>query len=565
MNNINIKVNSRYCDLKKEPATFADFLCSIKERITPVFIVFAFIYLGIEAIQACGLLPISARAFAGIIEIGLSIFFCYQYGYLGVLLSVPTNAIASVKMMIMARQMAIDVADNAYKLTRNISIVTQQLNDYSNIVDINPIFDVKGFEENFNNLLSITDKTTGLLYCLSATRIAVIVASIMVAYIFEQARKNIKRLEFLANIDGVTGLYNHRYFQTRLEEEIEKANETESTLGMLMIDLDNFKKYNDNYGHKAGDLLLSKSSGLFLDKTRECDIVCRYGGDEFAILLPEANSERILSVIDQIRKEFDKMADMDEFFDMKDRVTISAGYSIYPELAKTKDELIMQADSALYQAKNMGRNNVQLYRDVFEDIKYFFDSDEKLFGGLRALLGTVSAKDKYTLGHSERVMDYAVMIARAMGLCEERIRLIKIAALLHDIGKVEIPESVLNKSEPLTSDDMYLLQKHPDYSVDILEPLAGIEHLIDSIKYHHERFDGKGYPSGIKGNNIPLEARILCVADSFDAMLSDRPYRKGMKMKAVIEELKNNAGTQFDPCAVHAFLSVLGDKNTVLV
>ena len=565
MNDMNIKVNMRINGLQKESISYSSFWGLLKDRITPVFIILAFIYLIVEALQASGTLIISVRAFAGIFEIGLSIFFCYRYGYLGVLLCVPTNAIASVKMMYMARVMSINVVNNTQQLTNGISIMTKQLNDYSNIVDVSSMFDVQAFNKNFDNLLYITDKTTGLLYCLSATRIAVIVACIMVAYIFEQARKNIKRLEFLANIDGVTGLYNHRYFQTRLEEEIKKADETNNTLGMLMIDLDNFKKYNDNYGHKAGDLLLSKSSNLFLAKTGGQDVVCRYGGDEFAILLPEANSERILSVIEQIRKAFDKMVDIDEVFDLPEKVTISAGYSIYPELAKTKDELIMQADSALYQAKNMGRNNVQLYRDVFEDIKYFFDSDEKLFGGLRALLGTVSAKDKYTLGHSERVMDYAVMIAKAMGLSEERIRLVKIAALLHDIGKVEIPESVLNKSGPLTADDRYLLHKHPDYSVDILEPLAGIEHLIDSIKYHHERFDGKGYPSGIKGNNIPLEARILCVADSFDAMLSDRPYRKGMKIDEVVEELKSNSGTQFDPFTVQAFLSVLNVKQTVLI
>lgn len=565
MNDMNIKVNMRINGLQRESISYSNFWGLVKDRITPFFIILAFIYLLIEALQASGALIISVRAFAGIFEIGLSIFFCYRYGYLGVLLCVPTNAIAAVRMMYLARVMSIQVVNNAQQLTNGISIMTKQLSDYSNIVDVSSMFDVQAFNKNFDNLLDITDKTTGLLYCLSATRIAVIVACIMVAYIFEQARKNIKRLEFLANIDGVTGLYNHRYFQTRLEDEIKKADEINSTLGMLMIDLDNFKKYNDNYGHKAGDLLLAKSSNLFLAKTGEQDVVCRYGGDEFAILLPEANSERILLVIEQIRKAFDKMVDIDEVFDLPEKVTISAGYSIYPELAKTKDELIMQADSALYQAKNMGRNNVQLYRDVFEDIKYFFDSDEKLFGGLRALLGTVSAKDKYTLGHSERVMDYAVMIAKAMSLSEERIRLIKIAALLHDIGKVEIPESVLNKSGPLTADDTYLLHKHPDYSVDILEPLAGIENLIDSIKYHHERFDGKGYPSGIKGNNIPLEARILCVADSFDAMLSDRPYRKGMKIDEVLEELKNNSGTQFDPSAVQAFLSVLNIKQTVLV
>lgn len=563
MGNENIKLNrSSFKELKKESTVFYNLINLIKDRMNTVFIILAFIYLTIEVIQASGILAINVRAFIGIFEIGLSIFLCYRYGYLGVLLCVPANAIASIKMFLMARMMSIEIVNNSQQLSRYIAIVKQQLIEYSNQADVNLIFDVNHFNRYLDNLLEITDKTTGLLYCLSATRIAVIVASIMVAYIFEQARKNIKRLEVLANIDAVTGLYNHRYFQTRLEEEIKRTDETNSTLGMLMIDLDNFKKYNDIYGHKIGDQLLSKASKIFLSKTSEQDIVCRYGGDEFAILLPGANPERITSVIEQIRKDFNKMVDMDEVFSLPDKVTMSAGYSIYPEFAKTKDELIMQADSALYRAKNMGRNNVQLYRDVFEDIKYFFDNDEKLFAGLRAILGTVSAKDKYTLGHSERVMDYAVMIARAMGLNDERTRLIKIAALLHDIGKVEIPESVLNKIGPLTDDDRYLLKKHPDYSVAILEPLAdGIDNLIDSIKYHHERYDGRGYPSGIKGDNIPLEARILCVADSFDAMLSDRPYRKGMKLDEVIEELKNNSGTQFDPCAVQALISVISVNN----
>jgi len=563
MGKVDTKLNGSLRKSKIRTGLWSNFVNLIKERLTPTFVFLATIYLIIECFQASGILPISVRAFVGIFEIGFSIFFCYRYGYLGLLLCVPTNAIASIKMFFNAKMMSMTIVKNAQQLSSKIAVARQQLIEYSNMSDANLIFDINTIDTYLKNIFEMTYKTAGSLYCLSATRIAVIVAGIMVACIFEQARSNIKRLEVLANVDAVTGLYNHRYFQTRLEEEIRKTRETKSTLGMLMIDLDNFKKYNDCYGHKAGDQLLAKTSKIFLSKTSEQDIVCRYGGDEFAILLPGANSDRIVSVIEQIRSAFDKMVEMDEVFELPDKVTLSAGYSIYPDLARSKDELIMQSDSALYQAKNMGRNNVQLYRDVFEDIKYFFDNDEKLFGGLRALLGTVSAKDKYTLGHSERVMDYSVMIARAMGLSEERIRMIKIAALLHDIGKVEIPETVLNKTEPLTDEDRYLLYKHPDYSVDILEPLSGIHNLIDSIKHHHERYDGGGYPSGIKGNNIPLEARILCVADAFDAMLSDRPYRKGMRLKEVVEELKNNSGTQFDPYAVQAFLSALNIKNAM--
>ncbi|MFZ5988677.1 MAG: bifunctional diguanylate cyclase/phosphohydrolase [Bacillota bacterium] len=498
----------------------------LKDRVSTFFFTFVIIHIIVVVIQASGVFPVNVRAICGILEIGLSIFLSYRFGCLGMLLSILTNSLAAIHMARLANQIHMIV-------TKDTTDLPGQLNE-------------------------ITNSAPGLLFTLSATRVAVIVASIMVAYTSEQERKHIKRLEWLASIDGVTGVYNHRYFQTRLEEEIVRANDRNSSLGMMMIDVDNFKRYNDTYGHKAGDILLSKTSEIFMTETRKQDIVCRYGGDEFAILMPEANSKGILSVIERIRKAFNEMTDSEEFYRLPDQITLSVGYSIYPDFARNKDDLIMQADSALYQAKNMGRNNVQLYRDVFEDIKAFFNSDEhQLFGGLRALLGTVSAKDKYTLGHSERVMDYAVMIGRSMGLTSERLRLLKIAALLHDIGKVEIPEAVLNKCEPLTSGELNILRKHPSYSVDILEPLSSMELLIDSIKYHHERFDGKGYPSGIKGNDIPLEARILCVADAFDAMLSDRPYRKGMKMDQVVSELKNNSGTQFDPETVKAFLSTL--------
>lgn len=532
MENTIIRADRDLREAKKNKNFFSRLLDMLKERASPRFFILVATYVTISLLQASGILPIRIRAVLGIVEIGLSIFLSYHFGYLAMFFCIVFNSLAAVNLFIKSNE-----------------ITAIAIRDASNL------------SGKFTDVKNISFSAGGLLISLSANRIALIVACIMVAHITEGVNRKIKKLEFLANIDGVTGVFNHRYFQTRIEEEIQRANETNSTLGMIMIDLDNFKKYNDNFGHKAGDILLSKTSEIFMNEKEKQDIVFRYGGDEFAILLPEACSGRILSVIERIRNAFDEMYGLEEVFTLPDKVTLSAGYSIYPDLARNKDELIMQSDSALYQAKNMGRNNVQLYRDIFEDIKVIFDSDEKLFIGLRALLGTVSAKDKYTLGHSERVMDYAEMIGREMRLDMEKIRLLKIAALLHDIGKVEIPESVLNKNEPLTEEDIKMLQRHPDYSADILEPLSGIELLIDSIKHHHERFDGTGYPSGISGDEIPIEARILCVADSFDAMLSDRPYRKGMRFEEVITELKENAGTQFDPFIIEVFLSALSVKS----
>jgi diguanylate cyclase (GGDEF)-like protein/putative nucleotidyltransferase with HDIG domain len=326
-----------------------------------------------------------------------------------------------------------------------------------------------------------------------------------------------------------------------------------------MLDIDNFKNYNNNYGRNEGDKLLTQTAYVLFRETKKCDAVSRYGGDEFAILISETNTNDILWVIERIKKSYKEMI---EKKDLPEDMTLSIGYSIYPNFAKNKDDLIMQTNSALYQAKNKGKNNVQLYRDIFEEIKAFFDSDEnQLFGGVRVLLSTVSAKDRYTFKHSERVMEYCEKIGKVLGLNKNRLRELKIAALLHDIGKVEIPEEVLNKSTPLSSSELLLMRNHPSYSVDILEPLSDMESLIHAIKFHHERYDGKGYPSGIRGNNIPLEARILCVADAYDAMLSDRPYRRGMEKEEALEELRDNSGTQFDPLVVDTLLNILNKRN----
>ncbi|TYQ18325.1 UNVERIFIED_CONTAM: diguanylate cyclase (GGDEF)-like protein [Acetivibrio alkalicellulosi] len=508
-------------------------LHSPKIKLTKLFYIIALIHIVVVILQALEVFHHDKRVILSITEIILSISLSYRFGYYGMSLSIITNSLAAFKM---------------FNFSRVISSVIESSGGNINV-----------------DLLEITNIVPSLFINMAVVRISLIIISILAAYISEQGNKYINKLKWIASIDGVTGVYNHRYFQSILEEEIKKSKESNSSLGMMMIDLDNFKLFNDTYGHKAGDELLNEAAKVFMSKTRKQDIICRYGGDEFAILIPDTTNKDILLVIERIRDSFNQMINSQGFNRLSDKTSLSVGYSIYPDFAKTKDQLIIQADSALYQAKNMGRNNVQLYRNVFEDIKASFNSDEnQLLGGVRALLGTVSAKDKYTLGHSERVMDYAVKIGRLMNLNNIRLRSLKLAALLHDIGKVEISENILNKSEPLTDEEFYLLRKHPSYSVDILEPLSNLELLIDTIMYHHERFDGKGYPTGIKGNNIPLEARILCVADAFDAMLSDRPYRKGMRLDEVTSELLKNSGTQFDPDVVQVLLKIIKETKVAI-
>ena len=234
----------------------------LKERISGWFMAFSMVHALIILLQASGRLPITYRGLAGIVEIGLSIFLSYRFGYLGMLQSILTNTLAAIHM---------------FRLS--IAIYTYLSMDTAN---------ASGY------VGEIAGSSSGMLFVNACTRIAIIIVSIFVAFSSEKERKYIKRLEWLAYIDAVTGVYNHRYFQTKLEEGIEELEGTNGSLSLIMIDLDNFKKYNDTNGHKAGDLLLSKTAEVILNEVGKRDVVCRYGGDKFAIITHESNPEEIL-------------------------------------------------------------------------------------------------------------------------------------------------------------------------------------------------------------------------------------------------------------------------------
>lgn len=387
----------------------------------------------------------------------------------------------------------------------------------------------------------------------------VLAASFFISYLLEQERQKQRRLEWLTLVDGLTEAYNHRYFQQKLDQEIERIQRNNGVLGLFMIDIDNFRKFNETFGHKAGDEVLKRTTEFLKSRVGENDAVFRYGGDEFVILLDNFDKDKDIKRFESIVKSFSEQ----KFFIGNDQssgsLTLSMGFSIYPDSGKNKDELLKQAESALYLAKNAGRNRIQFYRDVLEEIRRFSSTNEQqILGNLKVLLATVSVKDKYTMSHAERVANYAVIISNALGLSSEEIQANQLAGLLHDIGKIEIHESILNKKGQLSEDEMEVMKMHPVYSAIILEPLDGVNRVIPSVRYHHERYDGLGYPDGLSGESIPLGARILTVADAFDAMLSDRPYRKGMKHQEVVQQLVKCSGTQFDPRIVQVFIEAMG-------
>ncbi len=402
--------------------------------------------------------------------------------------------------------------------------------------------------------------TTNFILAITVQASTIVISYIAAVYSNRQETQR-NRLKSLAITDELTGVYNVRYFHSTLAEEIDLAQKSANTVGLVMVDIDNFKMFNDIYGHDCGDSILKLTAGTLKNILRENEILCRFGGDEFAIILKNTDKIDMEQAANRIKKEFQERKSIKTKCNIFSEVTLSMGLSEYPDLSKNKDELIYQADMALYHAKNLTKDSVHFYQDVILQIRKNISSDnQQLIGIFKGLLSTISAKDKYTHGHCERVSQYAVLIGEAMNLNLKEITVLQYSGLLHDIGKIEMPKTILNKIGGLTPDEYDSIQMHPVFSANILEPLAEMSQLIEHVRHHHERFDGKGYPDGLAGEDISLGARILCVADSFDAMLSERPYSKSMAPEEAISELEKCSGTHFDPKIVNIFTGIIRSR-----
>lgn len=242
-------------------------------------------------------------------------------------------------------------------------------------------------------------------------------------------------------------------------------------------------------------------------------------------------------------------------------ITVSLGVGNWPNDGVMKEEVIGMADAALYRAKQTGRNRTCLSSDVLKPgttkIGTELEARPRALSIIYALAATVDAKDSYTYGHSRKVSEYAVAAAEKLNLPHDQIANIRAASLLHDIGKVGVPDSILNKKEPLTDEEWKPIKGHPELGVEILRHVIDLANCLPAILHHHEHYDGSGYPAGLKGEKIPLEARVLAVADAYDAMTSPRPYREQLSMEEALKELKRCAGTQFDPDIVELFCKTI--------
>jgi len=365
------------------------------------------------------------------------------------------------------------------------------------------------------------------------------------------------RLEQRSRIDELTGLFNRRHFEERLKEEVSRHSRYGDVFSIFMLDLDNFKVYNDTYGHPAGDTLLSQMGKIVKGSVRNVDQAFRYGGDEFVIILPQTTREDAYTVAERVRVQIAKAMEKQAI-----AVTCSIGLANYPADGVVADELIDVADNTLYHAKRAGGNRILVSSDALSELP-----DEGVVHGtyakrnglsaVYALVSAVEAKDPYIYGHSRKVNTYAVALAEAIGLSPNQVAMVSTAALLHDIGKIGIPDKVLNKKGKLNEEDWRAVKAHPKLGATIIKNIPHLVPCVNIVLYHHERWDGSGYPQGLIGEQIPIEARILAIADSFEAMTSVRPYRPALPLKEIIKQLKQGAGFQFDPKLVDAFIRII--------
>lgn len=375
-------------------------------------------------------------------------------------------------------------------------------------------------------------------------------------------KEHSKELQTLANMDELTGLYNHRYFQESLEKNINIASENNTCLFLLFMDIDYFKNYNDTNGHQAGDLLLSEVGSILRNSVRKGDIVARYGGEEFAVILPNTYEKEAIKIGEKIRMNIENTYFLGQENQPNQNITMSIGISSYPLRSKSKHQLINTADDALYRAKSLNKNRVELYYNVLEEICQEIHIDQYTIHSLKSLISKINKKDRYTYGHTERVVIYVGWLADELNLSNEDKFNLKLAAYLHDIGKIEISADILNKKERLTDEELDILRDHPVLGENLVKEIESFSSLLPLIRHHHEKYDGTGYPDRLKGEEIPYLARIITIADSFDAMTSHRPYNMRKSHEDAMNELKRYSGIQFDPQLVEKFTDMLMKENS---
>jgi diguanylate cyclase (GGDEF)-like protein/putative nucleotidyltransferase with HDIG domain len=421
------------------------------------------------------------------------------------------------------------------------------------------------------------------------------------AYSFQKAQEQ-------AITDGLTGVKTHRFFMEALSAEWKRSTRAARAFALVLMDLDRFKFVNDFYGHLEGDLVLQRVGHILETNCRRSDVVARYGGDEFVILMPETNMEHARQLSSKLRG----WVAADPLLREKN-ISASFGIACYPLHGSSPQELIQVADASMYLSKHQGGNTVstadhfdpneakkwkrdvleaylgvtlkrlfstgpEAFEEIYSRLKQFTESlaatepiaekppvaaqgpqalPQAVLDTVTSLAFAIDAKDHYTQGHSQKVSAYAALIAEAMAMTEAEVDEVRLGAVLHDIGKVGIPEIILNKSGALNPEEWETMKTHVTFGAKILEPLTPLARIREMVLHHHEYFDGSGYPDGMSGPTIPLGARIIAVADAYDTITSDRVYKKGRSSADALKELERCANAQFDASVVEIFVRTM--------
>ncbi len=361
-----------------------------------------------------------------------------------------------------------------------------------------------------------------------------------------------------ADHDPLTGLWNHRAFYRRLEEECARTERGGTRMAVVMLDLNHFGFFNNVYGHVVGDAVLHQVAELLLTVCRPYDTCARFGGDEFSLILSSVGHASTAEIETRLRSALSGLTFQPDEAETVIPITLSLGATVFSGDRQDCLEAVRTADERLRRAKTGGGSDTEADQVRLSALAQVAD-----FSMLDALVTAVDNKDRYTRQHSEDVMACSLMIAREMGLAEDVLQTVAVAALLHDLGKIGVADAILRKPGKLTAAEFEAVKRHPQTGAVIVAAVPGLEGTLDAVRHHHERWDGGGYPAGLKGEETPLMARLMAVADAFSAMTADRPYRKGMEREQALSLLAEGSGSQWDPSCVTAFLSAIRQAETL--
>jgi diguanylate cyclase (GGDEF)-like protein len=373
----------------------------------------------------------------------------------------------------------------------------------------------------------------------------------------------------LATVDPLTGVANRQAILGHVDEELARAARYKRPLSVILLDLDHFKRLNDNHGHAAGDIVLRHIGTLLKENVRTTDMAGRYGGEEFLIVLPETDADAAASVAEKLRRIVGNSPVRLPDERTAVTITLSAGVAGGPGEVLRPDVLVRDADAALYSAKAFGRDQVYVFRESGDDgtvrrapiapearNRAVDVGREAMVAAQEALLRTLSGRPSWAGKPSTLIAEASVSLARAIDLPRGELERIRTASLLHDLGKLAIPDEILAKPGDLAASEWRVVAEHPKIGQVVLEQAGALRDAATIVLHHHEWYDGRGYPHGLAGTEIPVGARIVSIVDAYEAMIAGRPYRAAISHDAAVAELRRQAGIQFDPELVEVFALV---------